>query len=243
MSPAGDRKTLEVAIARKTLRIASGESRVVLRDVAFSLKAGEVCAVLGPSGSGKTTLLRIIAGLDRDFEGHVFLPSPHKIGMVFQEPRLLPWRTVAQNLHLVGGSTATGLDEIVAALGLAAHLHHFPGELSLGLARRVAIARAFAIGPNLLLLDEPFVSLDAALALRLRGELAGLVDNRKATTLLVTHDVEEAIALADRILILSPHPGRMVADQKIETPRLALTPLIAAKVRTEIEALIAAATA
>lgn len=243
MSPAGDHKTLEVAVARKTLRIAAGESRVVLRDIAFSLKAGEVCAVLGPSGSGKTTLLRIIAGLDHDFEGQVSLPSPHKIGMVFQEPRLLPWRTVAQNLLLAGASSATGLDEIVAALGLAEHLNHFPGELSLGLARRAAIARAFAIRPDLLLLDEPFVSLDAALALRLRAELVALVDSRKATTLLVTHDVEEAIALADRIIILSRPPGRMVADKSIETPRLALTPAAAAKAKAEVEALISAASA
>ena len=155
---------LEVSIAKKALRSAAGENRVVLRDVAFGLKAGEVGAVLGPSGCGKTTLLRIIAGLDRDFTGEVRLPSPHKIGMVFQEPRLLPWRTVRQNLELAGAAPGPALDDIVAALGLARHLDHFPGELSLGLARRAAIARAFAILPDLLLLDEPFVSLDAALA-------------------------------------------------------------------------------
>jgi NitT/TauT family transport system ATP-binding protein len=204
MSPAGARVGLEVAVARKAFRAASGETRVALRDVCFTLKPGEVGALLGPSGCGKTTLLRIIAGLDPDFEGRVLPPAPHKkLGMVFQEPRLLPWRTVAQNLRLAGASAETGLDDIVAALGLAGHLEHFPGELSLGLARRVAIARAFAIAPDLLLLDEPFVSLDAALALRLRAEFMALVETHKATTLIVTHDVEEAISLADRIILLS----------------------------------------
>jgi NitT/TauT family transport system ATP-binding protein len=232
---------LDVAIARKTLRNASGESRIVLRDVALSLKSGEVGAVLGPSGCGKTTLLRVIAGLDRDFEGNVLLPTPHKIGMVFQEPRLLPWRTVAQNLELAGAVPGAALDEIVAALGLSQHLSHFPGELSLGLARLVAIARAFAISPDLLLLDEPFVSLDAALALRLRAELLALVEARKVTTLLVTHDIDEAIALADRIVILSRHPGSTVADRVIETPRRAMTPPRAEKAKAEIEALIAGA--
>jgi sulfonate transport system ATP-binding protein len=114
-------------------------------------------------------------------------------------------------------------------------------ELSLGLARRVAIARAFAILPDLLLLDEPFVSLDAALALRLRAELLALVEARKTTTLIVTHDIEEAIALADRVLILSPHPGHMVADKTIAAPRLAMKPDLAATVKAEIEALISAA--
>jgi sulfonate transport system ATP-binding protein len=232
---------LDVAIARKTLRSAAGESRTILRDVVFSLKAGEVGALLGPSGCGKTTLLRIIAGLDQDFEGAVQLPTPHRIGMVFQEPRLLPWRTVAQNLALAGATPGAGLDEIVTALGLSQHLAHFPGELSLGLARRVAIARAFAIAPDLLLLDEPFVSLDAALALRLRAELLALVEARKVTTLLVTHDVEEAIALADRIILLAGSPGRMIADRVLDTPRLAMTPERAAKAKAEIEGLIAAA--
>ena len=166
------------------------------------------------------------------------MPTEHKIGMVFQEPRLLPWRSVAQNLRLVGVSSENDLAEIVAALGLSKHLDHFPGELSLGLARRVAIARAFAVKPDLLLLDEPFVSLDAALAARLREELLALVVKRKATTLIVTHDVEEAIAIADRIIVLSAAPGRLIADRPIEAPRSAMTEERIAKLKDAILSVI-----
>ena len=235
----GRRMELDVSIARKALRTASGQTRVVLHDVNFNLRRGEICALLGPSGCGKTTLLRIISGLDSDFEGRIVLPSPHKIGMVFQEPRLLPWRSLIQNLRLVGASSENDLAEIVAALRLSKHIDHFPGELSLGLARRAAIARAFAVKPNLLLLDEPFVSLDASLAARLREELLALVLKRAATTLIVTHDVEEAISLADRIVVLSAAPGRILADRTIETPREALPEARAAKLKAAILALMA----
>ncbi|HUB64766.1 MAG TPA: ATP-binding cassette domain-containing protein [Methylocella sp.] len=230
---------LEVSITRKTLRTASGQTRSILHDVVFRLRQGEICALLGPSGCGKTTLLRIIAGLDTDFEGRLVLPSEHKIGMVFQEPRLLPWRSVAQNLRLVSAASENDLAEIVAGLRLALHLDHFPGELSLGLARRVAIARAFAVKPDLLLLDEPFVSLDAALAARLREELLALVLKRNATTLIVTHDVDEAIAIADRIVVLSAAPGRLIADRTIEAPRAALTGARIAKLKDAILSVMA----
>jgi sulfonate transport system ATP-binding protein len=183
--------------------------------------------------------LRIISGLDTDFEGHVVLPSPHRIGMVFQEPRLLPWRSVVQNLRLAGASSESDLAEIAVALHLSKHLDHFPGELSLGLARRVAIARAFAVKPDLLLLDEPFVSLDANLAACLGRELLALVLRRKATTLIVTHDVDEAISLAGRIIILSAAPGHILADQTIEAPREALTRARSVKLKEEIRSLMA----
>lgn len=230
---------LEVSIARKALRTAFGQTRTVLRDVAFSLRQGEICALLGPSGCGKTTLLRIISGLDADFEGRVIMPPTQKIGMVFQEPRLLPWRSVMQNLHLVQPPSDDDLADIIAALRLSKHLDHFPGELSLGLARRVAIARAFAVKPDLLLLDEPFVSLDVALAMRLREELLALVLKRRATTLLVTHDVDEAISIADRIIILSAAPGHILADRPIAEPRQGLTEYRAEKLKAAILALMA----
>ena len=207
----------------------------MLGELAFSLGNGEVAALVGPSGCGKTTLLRIIAGLDSDFEGSVALPAHGMLGMVFQEPRLLPWRTVEQNVRLAAPrATDAALGTLFQALGLTAHRDHFPGELSLGLARRVALARAFAVEPDLLLLDEPFVSLDDALAARLRDELADLVNRRPVTTLLVTHNVEEAIGLADRLLLLSLSPARVLADVPVTRPRTPRTPQELAAMREEI---------
>ena len=207
----------------------------MLGELAFSLGNGEVAALVGPSGCGKTTLLRIIAGLDSDFEGSVALPAHGMLGMVFQEPRLLPWRTVEQNVRLAAPqATDAALGTLFQALGLTAHRDHFPGELSLGLARRVALARAFAVEPDLLLLDEPFVSLDDALAARLRDELADLVNRRPITTLLVTHNVEEAIGLADRLLLLSLGPARVLADVPVTRPRTPRTPQELAAMREEI---------
>jgi NitT/TauT family transport system ATP-binding protein len=235
MSPAGVRDRLNVSIKQKSYRAASGEQLLVLGELAFSLANGEVAALVGPSGCGKTTLLRIIAGLDRDFEGNVELPAHGTLGMVFQEPRLLPWRTVEQNVRLAAPqATDAALDTLFQALGLTAHREHYPGELSLGLARRVALARAFAVEPDLLLLDEPFVSLDDALAARLRDELADLVNRRPVTTLLVTHNVEEAIGLADRLLLLSLGPARVLGDVPVTRPRTPRTPQELAAMREEI---------
>ena len=127
--------------------------------------------------------------------------------MAFQEPRLLPWRSVEDNVRLAAPhASEVEVAALFAALGLAAHLTHFPGELSVGLARRVALARAFAVRPTLLLLDEPFVSLDAPLARQLQRDLARLVESRRMITVLVTHDIDEAITLADRIFVLSARP-------------------------------------
>jgi ABC-type nitrate/sulfonate/bicarbonate transport system ATPase subunit len=130
--------------------------------------------------------------------------------------------------------TDASLDALFRTLGLTAHRDHFPGELSLGLARRVALARAFAVEPDLLLLDEPFVSLDAALAARLRDELAELVNRRPVTTLLVTHDVDEAIGLADRLLLLSVSPARVLAEVPVARPRGAHSANELAAMRAEI---------
>jgi ABC-type nitrate/sulfonate/bicarbonate transport system ATPase subunit len=220
MSPAGGSGRLELHIRHKSYRAASGGRLHVLGEISFSLASGEVAAVVGPSGCGKTTLLRIIVGLDRDFDGSVVRPAHGRLGVVFQEPRLLPWRTVEDNVRLAAPQAGEAtLSALFATLGLAAHRRHYPGELSLGLARRVALARAFAFEPELLALDEPFVSLDAALVEKLRSELIELVSRRPTTTLLVTHSIEEAIGLADRIFLLSRSPARVIADVPIERPR------------------------
>jgi ABC-type nitrate/sulfonate/bicarbonate transport system ATPase subunit len=206
-----------------------------LDELAFGLKSGEVAALIGPSGCGKTTLLRIIAGLDRDFEGRVTFPSHGRLGVVFQEPRLLAWRTVEQNVRLVAPHASDAdLAALFEMLELPVHRNHYPGELSLGLARRVALARAFAVNPDLLLLDEPFVSLDAELALRLRDQLAQLVNRRSPMTLLVSHNLDEAIGLADRLLFLSASPARVLAEIPVASPRGAHNPEKIAALRAEI---------
>jgi NitT/TauT family transport system ATP-binding protein len=223
-SPAGGSGRLEIRITRKAYLAPSGERLDVLRDIAFAIGPREVVALVGPSGCGKTTLLRIVAGLDTDFEGAIGRPAAGRLGMVFQEPRLLAWRTVEDNVRLVAPDADAGaLTKLFDALELGEHRGHHPGELSLGLARRVALARAFAVDPSLLLLDEPFVSLDIALARRLRQQLMTLIETRGTATLIVTHDPEEAVSLADRVLLLSPRPARVLADIPIATPRSART--------------------
>jgi len=240
--PAGESALLDVHIGRKAYQAASGQSLEVLRDIAFALAPGEVCTLVGPSGCGKTTMLRIIAGLDRNYEGTLRRPPDGKLGMVFQEPRLLPWRTVTDNVRLVAPDVdEAALTALFDVLGLTAHRAHYPGELSLGLARRVALARAFAVKPELLLLDEPFVSLDNALAQRLRAELALLVERHAMTTLLVTHDIDEAVRLADRVLLLSPRPARIVAEMPILTPRASRTDDAMASIKATIASRLAAA--
>jgi ABC-type nitrate/sulfonate/bicarbonate transport system ATPase subunit len=213
---------LEVDITGKTFRNAAGEQHDVIAGVAFTLDAGEVGVLVGPSGCGKSTMIKILAGLDPDFQGRISRPPGARIGIVFQEPRLLPWRSVEENVRLVAPlADDAKLAELFEILELNAHRNHFPGELSLGLARRVALARAFAVEPNFLILDEPLASLDNALAARLRDQIAMLVDGRPVTTLLVTHDVDDAVRLGDRLFLLSPRPARLLADLPIRTPRSA----------------------
>jgi NitT/TauT family transport system ATP-binding protein len=142
--------------------------------------------------------------------------------MVFQEPRLLPWRSVEQNVRLVAPhADEAKLSALFTILELNAHRSHFPGELSLGLARRVALARAFAIDPDFLILDEPLASLDDALAARLREQIATLVGSRSVMTLLVTHNLDDAVRLGDRLFFLSARPAKIVHVETIGTPRAA----------------------
>jgi len=235
MSRAGDQDRLEVHIKRKSYRKATGGDLQVLGDVSITIASGQVAALIGPSGCGKTTLLRIIVGLDADYEGTVGLPARGRLGVVFQEPRLLPWRTVEENVRLAAPLASDAmLDSLFGTLGLTGHRSHYPGELSVGLARRVALARAFAVEPELLVLDEPFVSLDAELAKRLRGELAELVSRRPVTTLLVSHDVDEVIGLVDRVFLLSASPACVLATMPIQNPRSARTAAEVVAIREEL---------
>ncbi len=187
----------------------------VLGRIDIALGGREIVALVGPSGCGKTTLLRIIGGLDSDFHGTLDWRDAAKprIGTVFQEPRLLPWRTVRQNLLLAQQTENPQLaDTLLHTLDLAPFSDAFPATLSLGMARRVAIARAFAIDPELVLLDEPFVSLDPAMARRSRELVLNTWRARPTAALLVTHDRAEATALADRILLLAERPTRVLQE-------------------------------
>jgi len=226
---------LEVDITSKEYRNAAGERHAVISGLKFTLGTGEVGVLVGPSGCGKSTMLRIFAGLDHDYEGHVSRPPGVRIGMVFQEPRLLPWRSVEQNVRLVAPLVDEArLSALFAILELGEHRNHFPGELSLGLARRVALARAFAIEPDFLILDEPLASLDQALAARLREQIAMLVDSRSVMTLLVSHDIDDAVRLGDRVFLLSPRPTHIVAELPIPTPRGARSEAGIAAIKADI---------
>jgi NitT/TauT family transport system ATP-binding protein len=230
MRPAGAAVPLEVGVAEKTFLSATGQPVTALRDLSFSVAQGEFACLFGPSGCGKTTTLRILLSLDRDFSGSYRLPGGNdaRIAAVFQEPTLLPWRTVEQNVRLVlpKARRDADLDGLFEALGLAGMRTLYPGELSLGLARRVALARAFAVEPTVLFLDEPFVSLDERTAERLRIRLMSVWSARPTTALMVTHNLREAIVLSDRIVVLSPRPGHVRGLFDIRLPRESRSPQV-----------------
>ena len=236
---AGDAAPLELRINAKSFLSADGIPFEVIRDLELRLEAGSFGALIGPSGCGKTTILRIAAGLDADFRGELRTPGAGRLGMVFQEPRLLPWRTVEDNIRLVLPAHQADIDlaELFETLGLASHLPRYPGELSLGLARRAAIARAFAIQPDFLLLDEPFVSLDEAVAIRLRSELMALTTRTRVTTLLVTHRLEEAVQLADRLFFLSDRPAHVIFEKALPLPRETRSKDVIASISEEMRTL------
>lgn len=218
---------LEVSIAEKQFVTGEGEPLVALRELNFVVADGEFVCLMGPSGCGKTTALRILLGLEQDFQGRISKPpDAARLGVMFQEPTLLPWRTVEQNIRLAMPSDERGKDlsGLLARLGLAGMERFYPSELSVGLARRAAMARAFSIEPSLLVLDEPFVSLDEETAAGLRRLLAENLAQKPATVLMVTHSPREAAELADRIVILTPRPGRVRGELHLDTPREERTP-------------------
>ena len=197
-----------------------------LERVSFEIHPREFVAVLGPSGSGKSTLLRILAGLLQPTGGEVdFEPRQQpRIGMVFQQANLMPWRTVIENimlpLELTGAADAASrARELIELVGLEGFEDNWPRELSGGMAQRVAIARALIHDPDLLLLDEPFGSLDALTRERMWTELSRIWQARQKTVLMVTHSIGEALFLADRVLVLTARPGRIKLDLKVDLPR------------------------
>ncbi|MCB1381705.1 MAG: ABC transporter ATP-binding protein [Notoacmeibacter sp.] len=211
---------LEVAITEKTYRTAGTGALTAISGMHFSVREGTFSCLVGPSGCGKSTALRIIMGLDDDYQGRVLMPAG-RMASVFQEPRLLPWRTVDQNVRLAlePEARACDLSGLYETLGLSGMEHFFPRQLSLGLARRVALARAFAVEPALLLLDEPFVSLDEATAARLRALLMQVWSARPTTALMVTHNIREALELADEIILLTDRPSHVRGVFRVNVPR------------------------
>ncbi len=217
---------LDVSIAQKTFRLADGGARKVFDNFTLRLKTGSVTALLGPSGCGKSSLLRMIAGLDRDFLGVIERPAG-RISMAFQEPRLLAWRNVEQNIRLVAPElTDEALKALLAAFELKGREKDYPGQLSLGLARRAALARAFAVNPDLLLLDEPFASLDRGLHERLRENLSTNLASRAMTMVVASHDVDDALRLADLVVFMGGAPARILASFEIDAPRAARASLM-----------------
>jgi NitT/TauT family transport system ATP-binding protein len=213
--------------------IREGGRLVALDRVDLDVPAGQLVACIGPNGSGKSTLLRVIAGLlapDRgtvELDGSTITKPDPRIGLVFQEPRLLPWRTGGDNivypLELAGWSPERRDQRLLDLAELvnleASALLARPAELSGGTRQRVALARALALEPEVLLLDEPFSALDALTRERFDLELLRLGELARTTMMLVTHSIAEAILVADRVIVLSPRPGRIVADIPVELSR------------------------
>jgi ABC-type nitrate/sulfonate/bicarbonate transport system ATPase subunit len=196
-------------------------SRHVLRGIDLTIARGEFVSLVGPSGVGKTTLLRIIAGLDEAHAGTVTWQGERRprLGLVFQEPRLVPWLTILDNLLLVSGPhQAERARDLLAEVELAGNEDALPGQLSGGMQRRVALARALLVKPDFLLLDEPLISLEAALGERMRRRLNDHWRTHRTTTLLVTHNLAEAAELSTRIVLLSPSEGRIVVDCALPPP-------------------------
>ncbi len=214
---------LEIAHVSKSYATPAGEKPVLI-DISLEVEPGEFGVVLGPSGCGKTTLLRLISGLDSRYRGRIRV-APGRLGVVFQEPRLLPWLRVQENIRFplaaASGGPAGDVDAWLVGMGLRGYGSAYPRQLSLGMQQRVALARAFAVRPHLLLLDEPFSALDEVTAATVAEHLLRLWSRERPTVLMVTHRVEEAVTLADRIWIFTPGPARVWASLAVplERPR------------------------
>jgi len=215
----------------KSFHVAGGE-REVIRDFGLSIESGEFVAILGESGCGKSTLLRLLAGLDADYRGDIVIDGRRvdgigaDRGIVFQEPRLFPWLTVERNVALglvneplTERQRVQRVREYIRLVRLEGFELALPHQLSGGMSQRVAIARGLVASPRILMLDEPFGALDAQTRQQMQNELLGLRERERITTLLVTHDVEEAVFLADRVVVMAARPGRVKSVAAITLPR------------------------
>ena len=218
--PAGATSRFEIRIEEKTHVGADGTRIPAIRDLVLEVQPQSMTVLMGPSGCGKTTLLRIVAGLDDRFIGKVHVPDNARIGVMFQEPRLLPWRTVEQNIEIVAEDH---IERRARASRFCGRHRRHAAALSAGAVAWACpprcLARAFAPHPDLLLLDEPFVSLDERTADRLRRLLLDVWSARPTTAILVTHNPREAILLADQLVLLAPRPTHVVAMVPIAIPQ------------------------
>jgi len=232
--PAGShpRTAVSVSRAEKVFSLSRGKKLQALAEVDIEIQEGEFVAIIGPSGCGKSTVLRLAAGLDSPTSGTVEifgaepreLAQQHRLGVAFQEHALLPWASVRSNIALpykVAGRKVDDarVDGLIDLVGLKGFEKARPKQLSGGMRQRVSIARALALSPDLLLLDEPFGALDAVTRRRMNAELARIWGEEKITTILVTHDVDEALILADRVIVMTGRPGRVRAVKNVDFPR------------------------
>lgn len=238
MVTAPDNAGLLIRDVSKSFRAGNGRAVLALDRLSLDVAAGEMLALIGPSGCGKTTLLRLIAGLDRADAGSLTLGSDPidgpgaERGLVFQDPTLFPWLTVRRNVEAgllaraVLDAHRADADDLLRLMGLEAFADAYPHQLSGGMAQRAALARALVNRPRLLLLDEPLGALDQLTRMRMQDEVLSLRRTHNTTMLLVTHDIDEAIYLCDRIALVTPRPGRIdrILDIPLPRPRLRTTP-------------------
>ncbi len=226
-------RAIEVSAASKVFRTRDGGQTTALASTSFKIRPGEFVSLVGPSGCGKSTLLRMIAGLIRPTLGAAMLgareiaePSP-EIGIAFQRPTLLPWLTVRANIALPAelerrlskADIAAKVEALLRTVRLTGNGDRMPGELSGGMQQRVAIARALITDPGVLLMDEPFGALDALTREHLNDELLDIWSRNRPTVIFVTHDIQEAVYLSDRVLVMAARPGRVIADIDITLSR------------------------
>lgn len=229
-----DAPSVAVAIrgVDKSFDLGRGRTLQALAGVDVEVAAGEFVAIIGPSGCGKSTVLRLAAGLDVPTAGSVsvfgadprMLAREHRLGVAFQEHALLPWASVRSNVELPSRVAGRPVDhervaDLIRLVGLSGFENARPKQLSGGMKQRASIARALALRPDLLLLDEPFGALDAVTRRRMNAELARIWSEERLTTILITHDVDEALLLADRVIVMSGRPGNVLLERRIDFPR------------------------